>query len=247
MADILPSDKRRQPPKTKGNPINIIEQETKRTELRKIDAEIAKIIADAHKINAESVKIAQESRWYPMMAASRSGYRHRRRVGTDIQICLTTSPARGFIPQQNEQSRTIQPLPRMDYRARRRKPFHYPLPLSPPDCQNPQADRRRMPGRALPPFRKRHHPLRFYFFRRQTGRRSPICRRPYRNLPPGSQKNRVCTRLADMLPSKYEDNTLQIKERSTKRTAPFFCTGSYRPFCRRYFGYPSRFGGTVLP
>ncbi|EMR8119615.1 TPA: IS1595 family transposase, partial [Neisseria gonorrhoeae] len=26
-----------------------------------------------------------------------------------------------------------------------------------------------------------------------------------------------------MLPSKYEDNTLQIKERSTKRTAPFFC------------------------
>ena len=31
-----------------------------------------------------------------------------------------------------------------------------------------------------------------------------------------------CTRLADMLPSKYEDNTLQIKEKSTKRTAPFF-------------------------
>ncbi|HGN6551703.1 TPA: IS1595 family transposase, partial [Neisseria gonorrhoeae] len=29
-----------------------------------------------------------------------------------------------------------------------------------------------------------------------------------------------------MLPSKYEDNTLQIKERSTKKTAPFFCTGS---------------------
>ncbi|HGN6382142.1 TPA: IS1595 family transposase, partial [Neisseria gonorrhoeae] len=27
-----------------------------------------------------------------------------------------------------------------------------------------------------------------------------------------------------MLPSKYEDNTLQIKERSTKKTAPFFCT-----------------------
>ncbi|HGS8373338.1 TPA: IS1595 family transposase, partial [Neisseria gonorrhoeae] len=27
-----------------------------------------------------------------------------------------------------------------------------------------------------------------------------------------------------MLASKYEDNTLQIKERSTKRTAPFFCT-----------------------
>ncbi|HGO7716546.1 TPA: IS1595 family transposase, partial [Neisseria meningitidis] len=26
-----------------------------------------------------------------------------------------------------------------------------------------------------------------------------------------------------MLPSKYEDNTLQIKEKSTKRTAPFFC------------------------
>ncbi|HGO9101515.1 TPA: IS1595 family transposase, partial [Neisseria meningitidis] len=28
-----------------------------------------------------------------------------------------------------------------------------------------------------------------------------------------------------MLPSKYEDNTLQIKEKSTERTAPFFCTG----------------------
>ncbi|ARB69645.1 TPA: hypothetical protein WI150_001071 [Neisseria meningitidis] len=70
MADILPSDKRQQPPKTKGNPMNIIEQETKRAELRKIDAEIAKIIADAHKINAESVKIAQESRWYPMIAAT---------------------------------------------------------------------------------------------------------------------------------------------------------------------------------
>ncbi|HFB3181430.1 TPA: IS1595 family transposase, partial [Neisseria gonorrhoeae] len=27
-----------------------------------------------------------------------------------------------------------------------------------------------------------------------------------------------------MLPSKYEDNTLQIKERNTERTAPFFCT-----------------------
>ncbi|WP_204978624.1 hypothetical protein, partial [Eikenella corrodens] len=26
---------------------------------------------------------------------------------------------------------------------------------------------------------------------------------------------RGCTRLADMLPSKYEDNTLQIKEEST--------------------------------
>ena len=25
-----------------------------------------------------------------------------------------------------------------------------------------------------------------------------------------------------MLPSKYEDNTLQIKEKSTERTAPFF-------------------------
>ena len=33
-----------------------------------------------------------------------------------------------------------------------------------------------------------------------------------------------CTRLADMLPSKYEDNTLQIKEKSTERAAPFFCT-----------------------
>ncbi|WP_304666649.1 hypothetical protein [Neisseria bergeri] len=67
---ILPSDKRRQPPKTKGNTTNIIEQEMKRAGLREIDAEIAKIIADAHKINAESVKIAQESRWYPMMAAT---------------------------------------------------------------------------------------------------------------------------------------------------------------------------------
>ncbi|HGG9247909.1 TPA: tyrosine-type recombinase/integrase [Neisseria meningitidis] len=70
MADILPSDKRRQPPKTKGNPMNIIEQEMKHSSLRKVDAEIAKIIADAHKINAESVKIAQESRWYPMIAAT---------------------------------------------------------------------------------------------------------------------------------------------------------------------------------
>ena len=56
-----------------------------------------------------------------------------------------------------------------------------------------------------------------------------------------------CTRLADMLPSKYEDNALQIKEKSTERTAPFFCTGSYRPSCRRYFGYPSQFGSIVLP
>lgn len=70
MADILPSDKRRQPPKTKGSTMNIIEQEMKHSSLRKVNAEIAKIIADAHKINAESVKIAQESRWYPMMAAT---------------------------------------------------------------------------------------------------------------------------------------------------------------------------------
>ena len=33
---------------------------------------------------------------------------------------------------------------------------------------------------------------------------------------------RGCTRLADMLPSEYEDNTLQIKEKSTERTASFF-------------------------
>ncbi|HEZ2302793.1 TPA: IS1595 family transposase, partial [Neisseria meningitidis] len=26
-----------------------------------------------------------------------------------------------------------------------------------------------------------------------------------------------------MLPPKYEDNTLQIKEKSTERAAPFFC------------------------
>ena len=31
-----------------------------------------------------------------------------------------------------------------------------------------------------------------------------------------------CTRLADMLPSKYEDNTLQIKEKITERTTSFF-------------------------
>ncbi|RJR72408.1 hypothetical protein CIJ78_09425, partial [Neisseria meningitidis] len=37
---------------------------------------------------------------------------------------------------------------------------------------------------------------------------------------------RGCTRLADMLPSKYEDNALQIKEKSTERAAPFFCTRS---------------------
>ncbi len=35
-------------------------------------------------------------------------------------------------------------------------------------------------------------------------------------------KTRGYTRLADMLPSKYEDNALQIKEKSTERTAPFF-------------------------
>lgn len=75
--------------------MNIIEQEMKHSSLRKIDAEIAKIIADAHKINAESVKIAQESRWYPMIAATGLVTA----VGTDIQICLTTSPARGFIPR----------------------------------------------------------------------------------------------------------------------------------------------------
>ncbi|HEZ7550548.1 TPA: IS1595 family transposase, partial [Neisseria meningitidis] len=28
-----------------------------------------------------------------------------------------------------------------------------------------------------------------------------------------------------MLPPKYEDNTLQIKEKSTERTAPLFCAG----------------------
>ncbi|MFC2307017.1 MAG: IS1595 family transposase, partial [Neisseria elongata] len=28
-----------------------------------------------------------------------------------------------------------------------------------------------------------------------------------------------------MLPSKYEDNALQIKEKSTERTTPFFCAG----------------------
>ena len=36
------------------------------------------------------------------------------------------------------------------------------------------------------------------------------------------QKIRGCTRLADMLPSENEDNTLQIKEKSTERTTPFF-------------------------
>ena len=56
-----------------------------------------------------------------------------------------------------------------------------------------------------------------------------------------------CTRLADMLPSEYEDNTLRIKEKSTEITAPVFCTRSCRPFCRRYFGYPSQFGSPVLP
>ena len=34
-----------------------------------------------------------------------------------------------------------------------------------------------------------------------------------------------CTRLADMLPLKYKDNTLQIEEKSTERTAPFFVLG----------------------
>ena len=56
-----------------------------------------------------------------------------------------------------------------------------------------------------------------------------------------------CTRLADMLPSKYEDNTLQIKEKSTERTTPFFCARSDCTLRRRYFGYPSQFGSPVLP
>ena len=61
------------------------------------------------------------------------------------------------------------------------------------------------------------------------------------------QNRRGCTRLVDMLPSKYEDNTLQIKEKSTERTTPFFCARSYCTFRRRYFGYPSQFGSPVLP
>lgn len=35
-------------------------------------------------------------------------------------------------------------------------------------------------------------------------------------------KLRDGTRLADMLSSENEDNALQIKEKSTKRTTPFF-------------------------
>ena len=50
-----------------------------------------------------------------------------------------------------------------------------------------------------------------------------------------------------MLPSKNEDNTLQIKEKSTERTTPFFCARSYCTFRRWYFGYPSQFGSPVLP
>ena len=56
-----------------------------------------------------------------------------------------------------------------------------------------------------------------------------------------------CTRLADMLPSKYEDNTLQIKEKSTERTALFFCAPSYRPFRCRYFGHSAQLRYSVLP
>ena len=56
-----------------------------------------------------------------------------------------------------------------------------------------------------------------------------------------------CTRLADMLPSENEDNTLQFKEKNTETTTPFFCAGSYCTFRRRYFGYPSQFGSPVLP
>ena len=58
---------------------------------------------------------------------------------------------------------------------------------------------------------------------------------------------RGCTRLADMLPSENEDNTLQIKEKSTEGTTPFFCARSYCTFRYRYFGYPSQFGSPVLP
>jgi len=42
------------------------------------------------------------------------------------------------------------------------------------------------------------------------------------SLPCPDLNLRGCTRLADLLPSKYEDNTLQIKEKSTERTTPFF-------------------------
>ena len=40
---------------------------------------------------------------------------------------------------------------------------------------------------------------------------------------------------------------MQIKEKSTERTAPLFCTGSYRPFCCRYFGHSAQFRYFVLP
>ena len=61
------------------------------------------------------------------------------------------------------------------------------------------------------------------------------------------KKTRGYTRLADMLPSENEDNALQIKEKSTEITTPFFCARSYCTFRRRYFGYPSQFGSPVLP
>ena len=50
-----------------------------------------------------------------------------------------------------------------------------------------------------------------------------------------------------MLPLKYEDNTLQIKEENTKRAALFFCTGSYRLFCCRYFGHSAQLRHPVIP
>ena len=39
-----------------------------------------------------------------------------------------------------------------------------------------------------------------------------------------------------MLPSENEDNTLQIKEKSTERITPFFCAVSYCTFCRDILG-----------
>ena len=50
-----------------------------------------------------------------------------------------------------------------------------------------------------------------------------------------------------MLPLKYEDNTLQIKEENIKRAASFFCTESYRPFRCRYFWHSAQLRHPVIP
>ena len=45
----------------------LLDQEMKQAELRKVDAEIANLIATAAKLNAETEKLSRETRWYPIL------------------------------------------------------------------------------------------------------------------------------------------------------------------------------------